>query len=226
MSKELLKENPELAIEVLAFAASRISHQLRTPLGTALGVIQDFREGVELGEEDWNDGLHALRKILDALDVLKEISKVEAIEIVDIDMREVIEEALEPFHDGVFEIGFTAPPLLDAIPVERSLVKRALMLLLQYFSDRSKQPEEKSDLEVCCFVEENELCLGFIFSPNSLVLTEPMRIAKTLGELAEIDRSMLSLKLLFVEAVIALHGGRSLLRSSKEGALELRLIFS
>lgn len=53
------------------------SHQLRSPLGVALGVLDDLLQGLKVDEEDLRDARQALQKMRTILDEMRERGKGE-----------------------------------------------------------------------------------------------------------------------------------------------------
>ena len=49
----------------------QLAHELRTPLGTCLAVLEDLLAGYELSPEEIRDGRDAARKMLAILDELR-----------------------------------------------------------------------------------------------------------------------------------------------------------
>ena len=59
--------------EVGKLVCERISHSLRTPLGVALGVVDDLCNGLELTNEDYSDARKALKQIQGILDEVRDL---------------------------------------------------------------------------------------------------------------------------------------------------------
>ena len=55
----------------------QLTHDLRTPLGTCLAVLEDLVAGYELTSEQIRDGRDAAKKMLSILDQLRELQKSE-----------------------------------------------------------------------------------------------------------------------------------------------------
>lgn len=84
------------ALQCLVLVAERFSHILRTPLGVALGVLDDLTNGFELGADDLADGRNALRRMLAALEALSGMAG----DVVDTEagIARLVERYSESYH--------------------------------------------------------------------------------------------------------------------------------
>ena len=226
MLKQLVDTNPEVVLDLLRIMASRTSHQLRTPLGTALGVVQDFREGIELEEIDWDDAANALKKILDSLDALRDFAQVKADESVQSDVLLLLKKIIQSSNFENMSILLRESAFAEECVVDEALIESCVRLLFQYFATRFSGDEEKLRLEICADCEKGKPSLCFRIFSNKHSVSESLSIARTLSELAEVDNSIESLSLLLVEAMIAMRGGRNTVRSNDKGDLEFYLLFA
>ena len=208
-------------LELIANLSSRVSHDLRTPLGTALSVLRDHCTGQTLELQDYQDAKNALEKLLGGLELLKGFSKKASNCFDELDLSLFIRQQYnESWSDKVDLLSKDKEkPEVFLIDCDRILLSCAFAAIISYLVDRINQhyktgSEQKRKPGLHWAYERNKLSVSF---------TLPGAIAEeqSLLDFAREERSLSGFGLLYAAKVIELHGGRARvgLISTKDSAL-------
>ena len=201
--------------ESVALLAARISHILRTPLGTATAVIDDLSNGHALEARDISDARYALARIKDALDAIK-VCVVDLAVAAAVDLRPLVEDAVDLLK-------MSGAPLRhietsNVAILERgspALLRRALYLLPTYLFELGNSSAGAGEVTVSLEVDET-YCRVVFCAPNKTLgalTAEPMRCQ----EVASGDHSIQAISLLFAEHAAMFHGGGGMMWQESNG---------
>ncbi len=191
----------------LSLLSERVSHALRTPLGTCLGVLEDLLAGYELTADEIRDGRDAAKRIQGTLDMLRDI-QTDAEEKRAIALAEVFADAGIP---RAAISGAIEPVTILAAPNEMACAFRAVWRFL------GSKCGDNTALRAS--VGENGGALEVAFSsPDGSA-----KDCESIRALAKIDQSLEAVGLVFAEVIAAEHGATLSLASTAAGLLfELR----
>lgn len=222
-----LQADPRFLLELLALAYERISHKIRTPLGTALSVLDDCRSGAVLGEQDFADGLDSLKSILSFLDMFKAMSAGETFAPVSTAVLPLLSEVKQSRLAQRVEIDLGGIGGEAALIVDAVLFRHAVECLVFYLS-ASHICRANRRTEIRFEVNgpgERDGVPGYLSA--RIETADPLHLAgaATLLELGLLDQSIEALGLIYVEAVTVLHQGKTEVVQGNSRNLECRLYF-
>ena len=187
------------ALNLLALVAQRISHDIRSPLGVSKSVVDDFREGLKLTAEDFEDAAGGLTTILEMANLFGDLLPCAG---------GVVESASVA---GLLEQAWPRPEIeLDLALVNSSyicLAQRELLVagfrqILLYFAEN-----DLSQMQLRATATGSEVQVRLRFPWSGGALNFP---ARSLLELSLSDRRVFALRLLYGSLAIAVNRGRTM----------------
>lgn len=200
-------------LELLYIVCDRFSHSLRTPLGVAMGLIDDLQGGYAPGADEIGDARSALGSMLKTLNSVKDITNQPQYFPERVAVNSVIhgEMFAQLFSDPTlkFEIKSFLPESLE-LNLDQKLLFRAVRSVLTYCRSRvNRFPDANAGINIQfkspARSSRLEIILSCKHSPgNDFQFLSEVR---DLRRICRLDQSADSLGLLFVDAVFQLHGG-------------------
>jgi hypothetical protein len=189
----MTEEEARARLLAVDFCMSRLIHDLRTPLGTSLSVMNDIVDGLEVTDEDLYDGQLALRKIKASLDRAAVFSRKPGL-IKEVMLSSVILAAVEESRGEIScTVGGNAHILCDP-----EYLTAGFVALFDFLSQDSAAPMKLSLLRPGTITIEC-LCakrwLGKSFN--------------CLAEMGAAKQTIDGVLLLFSELVVSLYGGKT-----------------
>lgn len=214
---------PNESLNLLQLFCSRISHDVRTPLGILLGLIDDLREGHELSREELDDSGYALKRIQQLADLLRDIG-TPLVEVAGegTDVRAVVEIAKAKYGSPEFGLELTEAQV--GIVRNVNLLQRAIGLFL-FFCRSWSLVEAGSTPVVGLRVAETgaRLELEFCIREVNTEIIPLLQAAHSLADLAQRDYKISSLPLIFLDQLSNLSGIDSAVSTGSRGELLIRV---
>jgi signal transduction histidine kinase len=225
--KVLRAEAEELSRLKDEFLAT-MSHELRTPLNAIFGWITLLRTR-RLDEATHARALETIernaraqkRLIEDLLDVSRVVTGKVALELASVDLRKVVEAALETMHPTAQAKGLKIVPLLDTgVGTVRGDFARLQQVVCNLLSNAIKFTQPGGQIEVCLALRNNEAEISVTDNGQGI---KPAFLPYVFDRFRQEDGSIsrrhggLGLGLAIVRHLVELHGGSVEAHSDGEG---------
>lgn len=216
-------------LELLCLLTDRFSHALRTPLGVALGIVDDSAAGVRLTIQDYEDARSALRGMVSVLDAAKDLANPAHYRPIESSLTDFISEyAADLMSFNSAGPGKISLELRQSSAgrrlMDHRLLYRALRLSLSFLFSRKERFCPNSTRPVTVIFDsadgaESILCSG----PGGPALSGSR--SGPLRQLVSEDHTVAALGLIFAEAVFKLHGAGCAFLAAGDGGLSLTASF-
>jgi hypothetical protein len=226
--KTALLADPHYALELLSLAYERISHKLRTPLGTAMSVLDDWRNGASLGEQDFEDAASSLKAVVSFLNLLKMMSMADSFVPEETKLLEVLRQIQQSAGGQQVKLNFNAVGGDAALRVDPVLFAHAVECFLSYMCVRNVRCAKgvARDIEIRLTKSGNREGISISWDGDpAMAAGSCLGKASTALEMALLDQNAEALGLIYMEAVAALHKGSTEIKWDNPGRPELVVYF-
>lgn len=211
---------------------SRFSHAMRSHLGVAMNVIEDFLQGYQLSRIDIEDARHALRAMLRTMNSFRELAIEPRVDFRKLSLYEFLAVAKSDhfFLNSRISVKITLANRGKVRALDPKLLLRALRTMVSYIETKTQccshwgEKQISLDLGIRKSLPDIQIpravslknttrpqenaseVISLTFFHDQAQMDEIFQKASTLRELVELDHSIESLGLLFAEDVLNLHG--------------------
>jgi hypothetical protein len=226
--KTALLADPHCALELLSLAYERISHKIRTPLGTAMSVLDDWRNGASLSEQDVEDAARSLKAIVSFLNLLKMMSMADSFVPEETKLLDVLRQIRQSVDGQQVQLNFSAVGGEAVLRVDPVLFAHAVECFLYYMCTRNVRCAKGAALDIEIRLTKSGKREGVGISwdgEHATAAGSCLGKSSTALEMALLDQSAEALGLIYMEAVAALHKGSTEIKWDNPGRPELVVYF-
>ncbi len=217
--KTYLREHEKDPAHLIAAVSRCISHDLRTPLGTVLAVLGDWKAGIALGPEDVEDAVSSANAILKILNLLRDAGCEDNEESQNVILTELAADSCAASGGGRLVLRAADGPQTVCAVVQAKTVTRALTCVFRYLMSCGAACFE---LEAGRQDDSAFICLAVpcsAIAKGSALLT-----SASLAEVFFVEQRAHAIGLLYADLVLSRNRGRSEIQTDN-GRVGMKLLF-
>ena len=187
------------SLEAIRLVVSRLSHAIRSPLGVALGVINDRQQGYQLEEQDYEDAFDALKRINALLELVKGLDFQTERKPEQILLSDVVTQVCSEIGGVTFLSRCEIRDSAKLILVDSERIKRALKIIFNYAFENASDASSEKSVGLCRLLcEKKDHCSEKEAIEISIAVRnmKDMGFAKTLLDVVKNDKRVETLLLI------------------------------
>ncbi|HQH27798.1 MAG TPA: hypothetical protein PLP17_10420 [Oligoflexia bacterium] len=217
--KTYMREREGDPAHLVAAVSRCISHDLRTPLGTVLAVLADWKAGIALGPEDVEDAVSSANAMLQILNLLRDAGFDDNEESQNVMLTELAADSCAASGGGKLVLQRAGGPQAVYAVVQAKTVTRALTCVFRYLMSCGAacfelEAGRQDDLAFICF---SVPCS--VISKGSALLT-----SASLAEVFFVEQRARAIGMLYADLVLSRNRGQSEIQTDS-GCVGIKLLF-
>ena len=146
-------------LEAIQLVVNRLSHAIRSPLGVALGVINDRQQGYQLDEQDYEDAFDALKRINALLELVKGLDFQTERKPEQILLSDIVTQVCSEIGGITFLSRCKIKDSAKLIFVDSERIKKALKIIFNYAFKNASDASCENSVGLCRLLcEKKDLC--------------------------------------------------------------------